>query len=96
MGRSDGASGAPRAQFHWQRGWPAGLGDGASVDAVHARLYTGAGAQGVPPWLYLGEASLPRLAGPQVIEVDLPVDPRDLAHLRVRTSQPAGEGEATP
>lgn len=96
LGRSDGPGGEPRAQFHWQRGWPAGLGDDANGELASAQLYTGAGAQGVPPWLLLGEALLPRRPGPQVIEIELPVDPRDLAHVRVRTREPAGASEAAP
>jgi hypothetical protein len=96
LGRAEGPAGEPRAFFHWQRGWPAGVAPQASAAAASARLYTGAGAAGVPPWLFVGEAALPRRAGPQVIEVELPVDPRDLAHLKVRCSQPSGGAEVAP
>jgi hypothetical protein len=79
-------------RFHWQEGWPAdGAEAGLPPGPVRGRLYTGAGAAGVPPWLVIGDAWLPREPGPLVIEVELAVDPRQLARLRVRL----GEG-ATP
>jgi hypothetical protein len=96
LGRADAPDATPRALFHWQRGWPAGIDAGSSGETARARLYTGAGAAGVPPWLFIGHAELPRQAGPQVITVELPVDPRDLAHVRVRSSQPSERAEATP
>jgi len=94
---SVGRSGARAVQFHWERGWPA-VEVAAGDRPVRARLYTGAGAAGVPPWLVIGETLLPRSTGPQRIDVELAVDPRQLAHLRVRLAElrPEGGREGTP
>jgi hypothetical protein len=86
-----GADGRARVRFFWQ-----GRGESAREPASDAaRLFTGAGAVGVPPGLILGDTSLPRGGGPALLEVTLEVDPRELAHLRVRVAEDA-PAEAAP
>ena len=68
--------------------WSGRAGD-PEPGAEPARLYTGAGAEGVPPGLLLGDTALPRGGGPAVLELVLEVDPRELAQVRVRTAEGA-------
>lgn len=87
LGRAGASPG--HVLFHWQEGWPADAPDLGGADGVRARLYTGAGATGVPPWLVIGDAWLAHARGPQVLDVDLGVEPRRIAHLRVRLDEEA-------
>lgn len=86
LGRArNGPDGRARVRFFWE-------GRGAAPreeERDRARLFTGAGAEGVPPGLILGDADLPRGGGPTLIEVELDVDPRELAHVLVRLSEAA-------
>lgn len=86
LGRaSAGPDGRARVRFFWEGRGAAPRAEGLD----RARLFTGAGAEGVPPGLILGDASLPRGGGPAVLEVELEIDPRALAHVRVRLVEPA-------
>jgi len=87
LGRPGDGVASDHVLFHWQEGWPADLAADAGQEPVRARLYTGAGAAGVPPWLVIGDAWLARERGPQVLDVQLAVDPRRLAHLRLRLDE---------
>jgi len=66
-------------RFHWD-----GRAGEPEPGAEPARLFTGAGAEGVPPGLLLGDVELPRGGGARVLELALEVDPRDLVHVQVR------------
>jgi hypothetical protein len=90
LGRAEREDGRAAVLFHWQQGWPSDeAGPLEGTDPVQALLYTGAGAAGVPPWLVIGDALLPRGRGPQVIEVRLDVDPGLLGHVRLRLEEGA-------
>lgn len=76
-------------RLHWDEGWPSQLGRAAGGEHVAARLFTGAGAQGVPPGLVLGNARLPLAPGPTVVELEVDIDPRSVKRLIVRRTESA-------
>lgn len=83
LGRASAdAEGRASVRFYWEGRSGPRL-EGSDV----ARLYTGAGAEGVPPGLILGDTALPAGGGSAVLELVLEVDPRELAHVRVRTRE---------
>ncbi len=89
LGRPSGARGERCVKLHWDGGSAQVGGD---ESARRARLFTGAGAEGVPPGLVLGDAWLPQGLGPHVIELELAVDPRELGRMRARRVQREGTG----